>query len=58
MSGTLPNEISKLSELRFLALEEGNIGSTITFNLNKLTDLLFLDLNVQQFTGTVAGFFS
>ena len=47
ISGTVESEISKLSELHFLALDKINTGGTILSNSNKLTDIFFLGLHVQ-----------
>jgi len=51
-SGNIPSEIAKLSDLRYLAMEDGTISGTIP-DLGDLTNLRFLDLDAQNLEGTI-----
>jgi len=54
LTGTIPNEIHVLSQLKHLDLGENEIHSTIPDALYTLTDLEYLYLHQNKFTGSIS----
>ena len=54
LEGTIPSEISLLSELIIWGMERGHLTSTIPTEIGRLTNLIFIDLDYNDLTGTLS----
>lgn len=53
LAGTLANEVSELTSLRFLILEQGTISGPIPSDYGDLERLLILDMDFNELTGDI-----
>ena len=53
LEGSIPSEISSLTQLESWAMEQGRLQSTIPASIFQLTNLLLLDLDFNFLTGKV-----
>lgn len=53
LTGTVPDKISVLSDLRSISFANNNLAGSLPESLADLSNLTFLDLQQNQFTGTV-----
>lgn len=53
LTGTLPDQVKKLTELRFLGLPGNQLSGTIPSSLSNLKKLTALDLSENKFTGSI-----
>lgn len=54
LRGTIPSEISLLTDLMIWGMERGHLASTIPTEVGRLTNLIFIDLDYNELTGTLS----
>lgn len=52
-TGYIPSETSYLTDLRYLAMEDGGIKGIIPNNIGNLSQLIVLDLDAQELSGNI-----
>ncbi|KAK6945355.1 Leucine-rich repeat-containing N-terminal, plant-type [Dillenia turbinata] len=55
LHGSIPDALSKLTNLNFLRLKQNKLTGSIPPSLSKLTKLTFFDVSHNQLTGTIPG---
>ena len=53
LGGTIPEELARLKNMRFLSLEQGSMSGPIPAFIGSLSELLIIDFNYNKFTGTI-----
>lgn len=53
LAGTIPSEVGRLTDLRFLITEQGSTSGRIPDTIGDLQSLIILDLDFNQFTGPI-----